>query len=367
MRVVIAPDSFKGSLDARTVARAIADGWRDVRPGDILTLLPQADGGEGTLDAIEAAVAGAVRHESGPVAGPDLRPTPGVWLELPGRIAVVELAQMCGLPLMAEPDPLGATTVGLGEVIRDALAHEVNAVVIGLGGSASTDGGAGALGALGLVLQDAAGAALTPGGGTLGDARAVDRRELVPPPPAGVTLLTDVSAPLLGPTGAAAVFGPQKGADTTQVALLDAALENFAALLGGDPTQPGMGAAGGCGYGFCAAWGAQIEPGSSYIARLSGLPDAVAAADVVLTGEGRFDATSGTGKVVGELLSLARRHGVPAGIIAGQVAESPDDVWTAAIADLADSIADAVAHPEPLLRRAGAAAARHFGRGHADS
>ena len=162
MRVVIAPDSFKGSLDARAVAHAIADGWRDVRPGDILTLLPQADGGEGTLDAIEAAVDGAVRHETGPVAGPDLRQTPGVWLELPGRIAVVELAHMCGLPLMDEPDPLGATTVGLGEVIRDALAHEVNAVVIGLGGSASTDGGAGALGALGLVLQDAGGLAPRP-------------------------------------------------------------------------------------------------------------------------------------------------------------------------------------------------------------
>jgi glycerate 2-kinase len=360
MRVVIAPDSFKGSLDARAVARAIADGWRDVRPDDTLTLLPQADGGEGTLDAIEAAVGGAVRHEVGPVAGPDLRPTPGVWLELPGNIAVVELAQMCGLPLMSEPDPLGATTFGLGEVIGDALAHGAKAVVIGLGGSASTDGGAGALAALGLVLQDAAGSPIIPGGGGLVDARAVDRRALVPPPDGGVTLLTDVSAPLLGPTGAAAVFGPQKGADRTEVALLDAALHNFSALLGGDPALPGMGAAGGCGYGFCAGWGAEIEPGASYIARLSGLTDAVAGSDVVLTGEGRFDATSGTGKVVGELLALARRHDVPVGIVAGQVAGPPDGVWTAAIASLADSVADAVAHPEPLLRMAGAAAARHF-------
>lgn len=364
MKVVIAPDSFKGSLDARSVAEAIADGWRAERPGDELTVLPQADGGEGTLDAIEAAVPGALRRQTGPVTGPDLRPTPGEWLELPGRIAVVELAQMCGLPLMDSPDPLGATTVGLGEVIRHALDAGIRSLVIGLGGSASTDGGAGALTALGLVLQDAAGSPIPPGGRGLLDARALDRRALLPPPPGGVTLLTDVAAPLTGPDGAAAVFGPQKGASTADVALLDAALAAFAALLGGNPELPGMGAAGGSGYGFAAAWGAEVEPGAAYIARLSGLADAVGGADVLLTGEGRFDATSGTGKVVGELLELSERHGVPAGIIAGQVIAPPRGSWTCALVDLAsgpDALTRAIADPEPLLRRAGAVAAHHFG------
>jgi glycerate kinase len=181
-------------------------------------------------------------------------------------------------------------------------------------------------------------------------------------------LLTDVGAPLTGQDGAAAVFGPQKGATVAQVAALDSALAHFASLLGGDPDSPGMGAAGGCGYGFAAEWGAEVEPGAAYIARLSGLAEAIAGADVVLTGEGRFDATSGTGKVVGELLRLAARHGVTAGIIAGQVsaagAVTSSQVWTAALVDLADSIDNAIEHPEPLLREAGAAAARHYSAGH---
>ncbi len=331
-----------------------------MRLEDTVRVLPQADGGEGTLDAIEAAVSGARRHHTGPVTGPDGRPNPGQWLELPGKIAVVELAQMSGLPLMSAPDPLGATTDGLGEVIRDALAGGARSLVIGLGGSASTDGGSGALRALGLVLRGADGAPVPAGGGGLGRVAELDRRGLLAPPTGGVTLLTDVGAPLTGPEGAAAVFGPQKGATEAQVAALDAALAHFATLLGGDPNVPGMGAAGGCGYGFAAAWGAEVEPGAAYIARLSGLAEAIAGSDVVLTGEGRFDATSGTGKVVGELLRLAGRHDVDAGIIAGQVSAAPAGVWTAALVDLADSVENAIAHPEPLLREAGAAAARHF-------
>jgi glycerate kinase len=270
---------------------------------------------------------------------------------------------MCGLPLMAAPDPLGATTDGLGEVIRDALAAGARSLVIGLGGSASTDGGSGALRALGLVLRDADGAPVARGGAELARVASVDRGGLLPPPPGGVTLLTDVGAPLTGPDGAATVFGPQKGATAAQVAALDFALGHFASLLGGNPDRAGMGAAGGCGYGFAAGWGAEVEPGAAFIARLSGLAEAVAGADVVLTGEGRFDATSGTGKVVGELLRLAARHGVAAGIIAGQVsagAVTAADVWTAALVELADSVESAIEHPEPLLREAGAAAARHF-------
>jgi len=205
LRVVIAPDSFKGSLGALEVASAIAEGWLSVRPADAISLIPQADGGGGTRDAIEAAVPGALRHDVGRVTGPDGRSTPGVWLELPGGIAVVELAQMSGLPLMASLDPLGASTVGLGEVIRAALAAGASRLVIGLGGSASTDGAAGALAALGLRGDAPLGA----GGGGLAALRSLDRSALLAPPPGGVTLLTDVAAPLLGPTGAAAGFGQQ--------------------------------------------------------------------------------------------------------------------------------------------------------------
>ncbi|MBU1588354.1 MAG: glycerate kinase, partial [Actinobacteria bacterium] len=152
--VVIAPDSFKGSLSAREVAEAIAAGWRAVRPDDELVLVPQADGGEGTLDAVEASVPGAVRCSAGSVTGPDGRPTPGEWLQLPDGTAVVELAQPSGLPLMRELDALGATTRGLGQVIRAALEAGATSLVIGLGGSASTDAAAGALAELGLVLLD---------------------------------------------------------------------------------------------------------------------------------------------------------------------------------------------------------------------
>ena len=358
MKVVIAPDSFKGSLSASRVAEAIAEGWASVRPGDELTLLPQADGGEGTLDTVEAAVPGSVRRSAGPVTGPDGRPVPGEWLELPDGTAVVELAQMCGLPLMETLDPLGATTFGLGRVIRATLSSGALRLVIGLGGSASTDGGAGALAALGLSAQ----------GGELrasevGDITALDRSGLLEPPDGGVVLLSDVTNPLLGPTGAAQVYGPQKGATPEQIELLDAGLAHFASLLGGDPTLPGTGAAGGAGYGFVAAWGATIEPGADYLAKLSGLPEAVAAADILLTGEGRFDATSLAGKLVGQLIGIASEHHVRVGVIAGQLRAAPaardgSALWSASLVDLAGSVEAALADPARWLRAAGAEAAR---------
>lgn len=354
-RVVIAPDSFKGSLPALAVAEAIAAGWRSVRPDDELVLLPQADGGEGTLDAVQAAVPGSIRRAAGLVTGPDGSPTSGEWLELPGGVAVVELAQCSGLPLMRELDAMGATTRGLGEVIRAALHAGATSLVIALGGSASTDGAAGALSALGLVLTDERGKPVPDGGGALRKTVGINRWSLLPPPPGGVVLLTDVTAPLLGPSGAAAVFGPQKGATPAQVAELDAGLSHFADLLGGDRTAPGTGAAGGAGFGFASAWGARIEPGADYLADLAGLE--LGAGDVLLTGEGRFDEQSLGGKVVGQLLARAASAGARAGVIAGQVtAES--GVWAASLTDLAGSVDAAIADPARWLRAAGANAAR---------
>lgn len=386
VRVVIAPDSFKGSLGASGVATAVAEGWRSVRPSDDLVLLPQADGGEGTLDAVATAVPGSVLHEVGLVTGPDGRATPGAWLELPGRVAVVELAHVCGLPLMRALDPLGATTVGLGEVIRCALSTGVERLVVALGGSASTDGAAGALAALGLRCngdgdgdqdqdrdrdRDAHGShvsLLTHGGGSLIDIASLDRSRLIAPPPGGIVLLTDVAAPLLGPTGAAAVFGPQKGAGPAEVAALEAGLAHFCALLGGEASTPGAGAAGGAAFGFVAALGAKIAPGAAFLAELSGLSAAVAEADLVLTGEGRFDATSLSGKVVGELIRLAGAHGGAVGVIAGQVAVRPVStrgvpLWSAELVETAGSTEAALADPARWLRAAGAAAASALGRG----
>ncbi len=358
--MVIAPDSLKGSLDASATAEAIAEGWRSIRPTDELVLLPQADGGEGTLDALEGAVAGSVRRDAGAVTGPDGRAVPGQWLELPGRVAVVELAQCSGLPLMRTPDAMGATTRGLGEVIRVALESGATALVIALGGSASTDGGTGALTALGLDLTDARGASVPDGGGALARLHRVTASGLLSPPSGGVTLLTDVTAPLLGPTGAAAVFAPQKGATPAQVAELDASLARFAALTDGDPWQPGAGAAGGTAFGFAALWGARIRPGAAYIADATGLPPALKRSTLVITGEGRFDAQSRTGKVVGHCIALAEASGVRVAVIAGQTELDPT-VWTLSLSELAGSVEASLAEPRRWLIEAGRRAARELG------
>ncbi|MES1212764.1 MAG: glycerate kinase [Leifsonia sp.] len=381
MRVIVAPDSFKGSVDAATAAEAIGSGWRAVRPHDEVGLLPQADGGEGTLDAIGAAVAGSRLHDVGPVHGPDGRSVEGHWLELPDGTAVVELALSSGLPLMARLDPLGATTRGLGEVIASALDAGARALVIGLGGSASTDGGAGALRALGLSLRDASGAALADGGGALAQLAEVDRSALRPPPPGGVRLLSDVTAPLLGPSGAAAVFGPQKGAGPAEIAQLEAGLARWASELGGVLTvkdgpsvserngdltvTPGSGAAGGTAYGFLAAWGAAIESGATAIAALTGLAAAAASADLIITGEGRFDATSSGGKVVGNVLALADSHRTPAAVIAGSLETAPAapdgrEVWALGLVDVAGSLERALDDPTRWLYAAGMRAAHEL-------
>lgn len=225
---------------------------------------------------------------------------------------------------------------------------------MGLGGSASTDGGTGALAALGARFFDAAGQQLPPGGGGLIALATVDLRGLRAPPGGGVTCLTDVTAPLLGPRGAAAVFGPQKGADGAQIARLEAGLAQLARVLGGDPAAPGAGAAGGTGYGLAAAWGATLTPGAAELGRLAGLGRALARADLVITGEGRFDETSLTGKTSGTVIAAAASAGVPVAVVAGQVSNglaAPCAVLT--LAGLAGGTVAAMAGPRRWLRRAG--------------
>ncbi len=359
MRIVVAPDSFKGSIGAAEAAAALADGWHDLRPGDELACVPLADGGEGTLEVVAAT--GPAAHGAAPrwhpvqVTGPGGGTVASCWLELPDATGYVELARASGLPLMAAPDPLGAQTAGTGELIGSALDAGARRIVIALGGSASTDGGAGALAALGARFLDAAGQELAAGGGALRALAAADLTGLRPPPPGGVACLTDVRAPLLGPRGAAAVFGPQKGADDAQVQVLEAGLARLARVLGGDPRAPGAGAAGGAAYGFAAAWGADITPGAAQLCRIVGLDRELAGADLVITGEGCYDATSGDGKVTGTVLAAASRADVPAALVAGVIAADPPPGVAAsvALAGLAGGAAGAMQDPRRWLRRAG--------------
>jgi len=367
-RVVIAPDSFKGTIGAAAAAAALADGWHSVRHGDELTLLPMADGGEGTIDAFATAVPDALRMPV-TVTGPTGTPVEASWLllaptaELPGGTGVVELASTSGIELLAELRPIDAHTRGFGEAIAAALAHGVDRLVLGIGSSASTDGGTGMLTALGARFTDAAGRPIANGGRGLADVTAADLSDLAPLPAGGVTVLSDVTNPLLGRRGAAAVFGPQKGADIDQVAGLDAGLARLAELLSADPATPGAGAAGGTGFGLLA-WGAQLVPGSGAVGELIGLGAAVAAASVVVTGEGSFDGQSAAGKVPAHVAALAAENGTAVALVAGRIAADADTsafAGTASLTELAGSGEAAMADPARWLTEAAAQLARSLG------
>lgn len=367
MRVVVAPDSFKGTITAADAARFLAAGWQRRRPHDEVRTLPLADGGEGTIDAFASASPDA-RRLTARVHGPNGRSVAADWLILSDGTAIVELAQSSGLPLMKTLDPLGAHTFGLGETIARALAAGCSHVAIALGGSASTDGGTGALRALGARFLDEDGDDIPLGGGDLSRLCRVEVADLLPPPEKGVSLLTDVTAPLLGSGGAAASFGPQKGATTDQVELLDHALGRLADVIGGDPRQPGAGAAGGTAFGLATLWNGRITAGAAAVASLVGLDDELSSADVVITGEGRFDATSLTGKVTGHVITTAAavapkrrcRIYVVAGMVGRTTAVDAID-GSLSLVDLAGSIDAATSEPARWLTVAGDRLARELG------
>ncbi|WP_051769158.1 glycerate kinase [Lentzea albidocapillata] len=288
MRVLIAPDSFKGTIDAAGAAEAIAAGWRAVRPHDELRCLPLADGGEGTLAALTTAGAELVPAR---VLDPAGRAIDAHWALKRDGTAVVELAAAAGLPLLGERAPLTASTFGFGQLLRAAAGHPgTRRIVAALGGSATTDGGAGALTALGAMFRTTEGIPIASGGGGLTTIASADLSALVPP--GDVVCLVDVDTPLLGPTGAAHRFAPQKGANADDVVLLEAGLARFADVLGGDRDAPGTGAAGGTAFGLATAWGARLVPGARFVADLAGLPAALGWADLLITGEGRLDEQS---------------------------------------------------------------------------
>lgn len=319
-RIVVAPDSFKGSLSATVAADALGEGWLAVRPHDTLSSFPMADGGEGTLDAIAHARPDASWHYD-TVTGPAGVPVQAAWLSLPDGTAVLELAQTSGLPQMTTLDALGATTRGLGELITIAIDRGVSEIMIGLGGSATTDAGIGLLEGLGATVVRA-----RPGARGASQVESIDMSTAKTPPSRGITLLTDTTALMLE---APRIFGPQKGADDTDVALAE---ESFRQLLSvsGDPTahlQPGSGAAGATAWALMFFLQATVRPGAPELAQLIGLDTAIASADYVITGEGKFDHTSLMGKVVGDVTGTATQSRVTGGIVAGSANAPPPPGW----------------------------------------
>jgi glycerate kinase len=320
MRVLIAPDCFGGTLSATEAAVAIASGWRAVAPDDELVLCPQADGGPGFVDVLHHSLGGQLRHAS--VSGPLDRYVSAFWLEHEGT-AYVECAQACGLHLVPPADrrALAATTIGVGELVRAARDSGVRTVVVGLGGSASTDGGSGLLRALGAIPIDEAGDVLPPGGGPLADCAGLSGV----PDLGDIRLVaaSDVENPLLGELGAARVFGPQKGADELAVRRLERSMVRWADVLaeatGRDVRdQPGAGAAGGLGAALLAL-GATLESGAGLVRRLTGLGPAMDEVGLVITGEGSFDRQSLHGKLVTSVAAAASERGLPCLALAGQV------------------------------------------------
>jgi glycerate 2-kinase len=344
-RVVIAPDSFKGSMSAAEAGQAMADGWLEARPDDSVSVFPMADGGEGTLDIVKNATPGSLVVDVGLVTGPDGSPTPSHYLALDDDTALVELAVCSGITLMDPLNAMAATTSGLGETIRSALDDGIRHVIVALGGSASTDAGIGALQALGLRVTAADGNQVGFGGASLEGIVAYDTSALRVPD--RVTILRDTTATFLDAPG---MFGPQKGATPENVTRLEKSFRHLLWLTG-DHTHhllPGAGAAGGCGWGFAHFLGATIIDGAQTVADLIGATEAISQADVVVTGEGRFDATSMTGKVTGAIIALAEHKDVPVGVIAGSVhVQSHPRITTASLVDQAGSLDLALAAPGP--------------------
>jgi glycerate kinase len=327
MKIVIAPDSYKESLTAMAVANAIEAGFREIFPDADYVKLPVADGGEGTVQAMIDASGG--RLVTLQVSGPLGEPVSAFYgLMGDGETAVIEMAAASGLELVppALRDPLRTSSYGTGELIRDALQAGARRFVLGIGGSATNDGGAGMLQALGGRLLNAAGQDLRPGGGALAMLAKIDLSGLDPRVKDCVfDVACDVSNPLVGPQGASHIFGPQKGATPAVVEQLDANLRLYADVIARDLGEhvadvPGAGAGGGIGAGMMVFLGGRLRPGSEIVTAAVGLDAALADADLVVTGEGRIDSQTIHGKTPIGVARVALRHGVPVVAIAGSLA-----------------------------------------------
>jgi glycerate kinase len=368
--VVLAPDKFKGSLTAAEVAEALAAGLVEVLPQLETILLPVADGGDGTVAAaLSAGFDKIIVDAVGPTGEPVRAP-----YALHGDRALVELAAVVGLGMLpnGELDPLGSSTYGLGLVIADAIRRGAATIVLGLGGSASTDGGAGMVQALGARLLDAAGHDLAPGGGNLSELASLDMGPLRETLGATTIIVaSDVDNPLLGPNGAAAVFGPQKGAGPHDVEALERSLRQWSTIVSDttgreDAERAGAGAAGGTGYAALALLDAEIRPGIELILDLIDFDRRLAGADLVVTGEGSLDEQSLAGKAPIGVARASASAGVQVVAVAGRLQLSAARLREAGIAaaypltDLEPDLERCIANASPLLRRVGAQIAKDW-------
>ena len=315
--IAIAIDSFKGSLTSHEAGRAAAEGIRRVFPHAVCTVRPLADGGEGTVDALTEGLGGTIHTVT--VDGPLRRPTTARYGILPNGTAVMEMAQASGLPLLAsaERDPKKTTTFGVGQMILDAMARGCRRFILGIGGSATNDGGVGMLQALGWRFLDAVGHPIPDGAAGLAALTRIDDSQVSPLlRECRFFVACDVNNPLCGPRGCSAIFAPQKGAVAEDIPYMDALLADYAALTvqsypEADPNFPGAGAAGGLGFALLAYLGAELTPGVELILRMTGLEEAIARADVVVTGEGRLDEQTAMGKAPAGVAALAKRYHKP--------------------------------------------------------
>jgi len=373
MKVVVAPDSFKECLSAEAVARAIGRGVRAAAPDAEVVEVPMADGGEGTVRALVAATGGTLHRAT--VTGPLGEPVEAEFGLLgDGATAVIEMAAASGLPLVppSRRDPTRTTTRGTGELIGAALDLGASRLIIGIGGSATVDGGAGMAQALGARLLDESGRDIGPGGGELSRLARLDVSGLDPRlANVACEVACDVDNPLLGPNGAARVYAPQKGATPEAVAVLEANLARFADVVERDlgvsvRDVPGAGAAGGLGAGLMAFLGARLRPGVRIVIEATGLRDKLRGADLAIVGEGKLDAQTAHGKVPVGVAEVAAEAGVPVVAIAGSLGDGYEAVHKKGIAacfaifDRPMSLEEAFARAEELLARTACEVVRAF-------
>lgn len=332
-KILLVPDSFKGTLSSRQVCQVMAGQLRRFFPQAQVKSIPVADGGEGSVEAFLAAAGGERRTRT--VTGPFGEPVEAFYGVLgDGRTAVIEMAACAGLPLAeGRLNPERATTYGVGELLLAAKEAGCSKAILGLGGSCTNDGGVGAAAALGAKFTRADGAAFVPSGGTLGEIAALDVSPVAQALQGmELTAMCDIDNPLYGEAGAAAVFAPQKGADAAMVARLDAGLRHLgqvsARCLGRDFSHlPGAGAAGGLGFGMAAFCGAQLRMGIDAVLDAVGFDSLLPGTDMVFTGEGKIDSQSARGKVVSGVAARCRKAGVPVVAVVGQIGQGFEEMY----------------------------------------
>lgn len=365
MKIVLAPDSYKGSLRAEEVAASMARGIRKAAPSARIVSIPMADGGEGTAEAIVDAMAGEMKQVE--VTGPmGMKVAASYGLIDGGRTAVIDVAAASGLPLVPkeERNPLQATTYGTGELIRFAVEDGCGKIILGLGGSATVDGGVGLAQALGISFLDRDGREVGFGGGELDRIARIDDSGLHPRLRSVEFVLScDVTNPICGPSGASMVFGPQKGADPEMAAKLDAGLRHLAALLADRFESdvfaiPGLGAAGGIALPLKAFGRAVMRPGAELVMEAVGFHDALVGAELVVTGEGATDDQTAYGKVASAVAGAAAKKGIPVICLSGALRDGCESLYSLGVTAMFSimnrpmSLEEALSDSGPLIEQA---------------